>query len=196
MSWTDERIDQLRTMWDKGMSASQIAEQLGGGITRNAVIGKAHRLGLNSRPSPVKAEGGAPRTKAAATPAPAVKASEPDTPLVRAAPPMPRPVVQAVMPPAPMPLPNTGPVPPTTIMHPMANKRSRPDSGKKITLLELTDKVCKWPIGHPDEEDFHFCGAPVNAGTPYCLEHCAVAYQSQLPRKDKPRPLPMPKYRV
>ncbi len=195
MSWTDERIDQLRTMWDKGMSASQIAEQLGGGITRNAVIGKAHRLGLKSRPSPVKADSGAvPRAKAA--PAPAVKIQDPEVAFARATPVMPRPVAQVAMPPAPMPLPNTGPVPPTTTSHPMANKRSRPDMGRKITLLELTDKVCKWPIGHPDEEDFHFCGAPVNAGTPYCLEHCAVAYQSQLPRKDKPRPLPMPKYRV
>jgi GcrA cell cycle regulator len=194
MSWTDERIEQLRTMWDKGMSASQIAEQLGGNITRNAVIGKAHRLGLKSRPSPVKAD--SPRTATtkaapAPAPAPAARAQESEVAYARATPMMPRPAA-----PAPMIMPNTGPVPPTTTSHPMANRRSRPDLGAKIGLLELTDKVCKWPIGHPDEEGFHFCGAPVNPGTPYCLEHCAVAYQSQLPRKDKPRPLPMPKFRV
>ncbi len=201
MSWTDERIDQLRTMWDKGMSASQIAEQLGGAITRNAVIGKAHRLGLKSRPSPVKAEGAAsvaaaPRPKPSSVspppPPPAVRQPDAEIAFARATPMMP---VRA-LPPMPMVMPNTGPVPPTTTSHPMANRRSRPDMGHKISLLELTDKVCKWPIGHPDEEGFHFCGAPVNVGTPYCLEHCAVAYQSQLPRKDKPRPLPMPKYRV
>jgi GcrA cell cycle regulator len=195
MSWTDERIEQLRTMWDKGMSASQIAEQLGGAITRNAVIGKAHRLGLKSRPSPVKAD--SPRASAAAkaapapAPAPVARSQDPEVAFARATPMMPRPPA-----PTPMMMPNTGPVPPTTTSHPMANRRSRPDLGAKISLLELTDKVCKWPIGHPDEEGFHFCGAPVNTGTPYCLEHCAVAYQSQLPRKDKLRPLPMPKYRV
>jgi GcrA cell cycle regulator len=196
MSWTDERIDQLRTMWDKGMSASQIAEQLGNNITRNAVIGKAHRLGLKSRPSPVKADSPRAKPAPAAVPTPTptptpplVRAQDPEVAFARAAP-----VMQRA--PMPMMMPNTGPVPPTTTSHPMANRRSRPDMGRKITLLELTEKVCKWPIGHPDEEDFHFCGAPVNAGTPYCLEHCAVAYQSQLPRKDKMRPLPMPRYRV
>lgn len=134
MSWTDERIDILKQLWEKGLSASQIAEELGG-VTRNAVIGKAHRLGLKSRPSPVKA-GGAKKAAAAA------------------------------------------PKKPKVVTKP-----------KRVTLLDLSDKICKWPHGHPGEEDFHFCGKPVQAGFPYCSEHCAVAYQAQLPRRDR-RPLP------
>ncbi|MEX6724444.1 GcrA family cell cycle regulator [Parapedomonas caeni] len=135
MSWSDERIELLQRLWEKGLSASQIAEELGEGVTRNAVIGKAHRLGLKARPSPVKAE--AP--KKAAPPAPK----------------KPKPVVKP----------------------------------ERVTLLELSDKVCKWPHGHPGEEDFHFCGKPVQPGFPYCPEHCAVAYQAQLPRRDR-RPMP------
>lgn len=135
MSWTDERIELLRKLWEKGLSASQIAEELAGGVTRNAVIGKAHRLGLKSRPSPVKTEA-APKKAAAA-------------------PKKPKPVVQS----------------------------------QKVSLLDLTERVCKWPIGHPGDEDFHFCGKPSQQGFPYCSEHCAVAYQAQLPRRDR-RPPP------
>jgi GcrA cell cycle regulator len=62
----------------------------------------------------------------------------------------------------------------------------------KTTLLDLSDKICKWPIGHPGEPDFHFCGKPAQAGFPYCGEHCAVAYQAQLPRRDRNTPRPLP----
>jgi GcrA cell cycle regulator len=185
MSWTDERIEILRNLWDRGMSASQISEQLGGNITRNAVIGKAHRLGLKSRPSPVKADSARRAPPQAAAPKaapPPVVVSAPIAPVHRA---MPTESFER----APMvpPMPSPAPVP----------RRPRAEGEKVITLLDLSDKICKWPIGHPDEEDFHFCGSPVNPGTPYCAEHCAVAYQSQLPRKDRPlRPLPMPRYRV
>lgn len=129
MSWTDERIAKLRKLWDDGLSASQIADKLGN-VTRNAVIGKAHRLGLKARPSPVKQEAaGAPKTavkKPKATPRPA-----------------------------------------------------------KVTLLDLNERMCKWPIGHPGEEDFHFCGKKAEAGFPYCAQHCGEAYQSQQPRRDR-----------
>ena len=62
----------------------------------------------------------------------------------------------------------------------------------KTSLLDLTDKICKWPLGHPGEPDFHFCGAPINPGFPYCLDHCSVAYQAQLPRRDRRPPPPLP----
>jgi GcrA cell cycle regulator len=137
MSWTDDRIELLRRLWDSGKSASQIADELGHGVTRNAVIGKAHRLGLRARPSPVKPEVGAK---------------------IAPAPTQPRRIKTEAKP-------------------------------ARITLLDLNERICKWPIGHPGDEDFHFCGKPVNPGTPYCSEHCAVAYQAQLPRKDR-RPLP------
>jgi len=165
MSWTDERIDQLKQLWEAGLTASQIADKLGGGLSRNAVIGKAHRLGLKSRPSPVKSgEGGtAPEAADAAEPAPVVAAAAP----VAAETPRPKPA---------------------------APRAAAPAAGSgKTSLLDLNDKICKWPIGHPGEADFHFCGKPAQAGFPYCGEHCAVAYQAQLPRRDRPgggRPFP------
>ncbi|WCL54789.1 GcrA family cell cycle regulator [Gimibacter soli] len=136
MSWTDERIELLKNLWDSGQSASQIAKELGEGVTRNAVIGKAHRLGLKSRPSPVKAD-------------------KPEAPA--------------------------------------APKRVEKKEAKKlVTLLDLTDRMCKWPHGHPGDEDFHFCGKPSEPGMPYCASHCAEAYQAQPPRRDRrqpPRPI-------
>jgi GcrA cell cycle regulator len=208
MSWNDDRIEQLKQLWDKGVSASQIAEQLGGGITRNAVIGKAHRLGLKARPSPVKSEPGKKAVAAASTPASATAAASTPTapPPVAAAP-------AAAPTPASTPTPSVARAPEPAsaplAAEPLAEapapamaeapKKAKAAGGKatKVTLLDLNDKICKWPIGHPGDEDFHFCGKPVNPGTPYCLEHCAVAYQAQLPRRDKrPSPLPMPRYRV
>jgi len=129
MAWTEDRIEKLRKLWDDGLSASQIAKELAEGVTRNAVIGKAHRLGLKSRPSPVKI----------------------DSDKKRAAP-----------------------------------KRVPKKAGKKlVSLLDLTDRMCKWPIGHPGDSDFHFCGKSSEAGMPYCAPHCAEAYQAQPPRRDR-----------
>ncbi|WP_239018303.1 GcrA family cell cycle regulator, partial [Sphingomonas flavalba] len=67
-----------------------------------------------------------------------------------------------------------------------------PEMAGKTTLLDLSDKICKWPLGHPGEPDFHFCGEPVNPGFPYCVEHCGQAYQAQLPRRDRRAPPPLP----
>ena len=159
MAWTDERIAQLKAGWEGGMTASQIAEQLGEGVTRNAVIGKAHRLGLEARPSPVK--GGEDAVAAAPTPAPA--------PAVAAPPPA---LPTALAPAA---------------ARPVAKKPVRGGKAAKTTLLDLNEKICKWPIGHPGDADFHFCGKPSQAGFPYCTEHCLVAYQAQLPRRDRDR---------
>ena len=159
MSWTDDRIDLLKSHWEAGMTASQIAEALGG-VSRNAVIGKAHRLGLEARPSPVKV------TEAAAAVIEAVVA------LAEGA----IEGVTALAAPAPAKRPARPPV-----------KSVKP---AKTTLLDLSEKVCKWPIGHPGETDFHFCGKPAQASFPYCTEHCAIAYQAQLPRRDRSRPPP------
>lgn len=134
MAWTDDKIDTLQKLWGKGLTASQIAEKLGDGITRNAVIGKAHRLKLPSRPSPVKTE---PEKKPEPVAAPPVK------------------------------------------------KEEAPDVNK-TSLLELTEQTCKWPIGHPGDADFYFCGNPSRPGVPYCPDHCLMAFQAQLPRKDRP----------
>jgi GcrA cell cycle regulator len=161
MAWTDERIAQLKAGWEGGMTASQIAEQLGEGVTRNAVIGKAHRLGLEARPSPVK--GGEEAVEAAPAPVATAAAA---APAPRPAPAAPAPVAKAAV---------------------VAKKPVRTGKASRTTLLDLNEKICKWPIGHPGEPDFHFCGKPVQAGFPYCTEHCLVAYQAQLPRRDRDR---------
>jgi GcrA cell cycle regulator len=207
MAWTDERIDQLKRLWEQGMTASQIAEELGG-VSRNAVIGKAHRLGLQSRPSPVRSsEAPAPVEETpveAAEPAPAEAEPEEQTdsedapavaaPVAPTPAPAPAPLVRSI---GPGGFQRQGPgdqQPPITPAPPRRLVPARPtaDIAGKTSLLDLNDKICKWPIGHPGEPDFHFCGQPINPGFPYCLDHCSVAYQAQLPRRDRRPPPPLP----
>ena len=222
MSWTDERIGTLKKLWEGGATASQIADELGG-VSRNAVIGKAHRLGLKSRPSPVKAnEKKKAAKKPAAKAAPAAK--KPAEPTPKAHPKAEKTAASAVNDtPKPesksdtpsQPLPNSGnalpkivsvgpggflrqgpgdqqaPIPPAPPRRLVPAKPS-PEIADKTSLLDLSDKVCRWPVGHPGEPDFHFCGAPVNPGFPYCVEHCGRAYQAQLPRGARRPPPPLP----
>ena len=101
--WTDNLQAQLRELWEQGLTAFQIAAELS--VTRNAVIGKAHRLGLSGRASPIR--------------------------------------------------------------------QAKPS---KLTLVALKERMCKWPIGHPGETDFHFCGGEARSNSPYCPEHHARAY--------------------
>ena len=208
MSWTDERIEQLRSMWEKGLTASQIADELGG-VSRNAVIGKAHRLGLKSRPSPVKATEKAPKPAKVATPAmpkPAPAATpRPTAPVApRPAPvasrPEPKPVVEAsgvgqsIGPGGVIrqgPGDQQAPIPPAPPRRLVPAKPS-PEIADKTSLLDLNDRICRWPMGHPGEPDFHFCGQAVNPGFPYCVEHCGRAYQAQLPRGTRRPPPPPP----
>ena len=212
VSWTDERIDQLKRMWEKGMTASQIADELGG-VSRNAVIGKAHRLGLQSRPSPVKANE-APRrkpvpkkaepspTETRVTASPADSPAEVERPLpassapAASAPPAPplQPRIVSIGPGGFMrqgPGDQQAPIPPAPPRRLVPAKPSL-EIADKTSLLELTEKICKWPMGHPGEPDFHFCGDKVNPGFPYCVEHCGRAYQAQLPRGTRRPPPPMP----
>ena len=83
--------------------------------------------------------------------------------------------------------------PPSTPAPPRRLVPAKPSAeiAGKTSLLELSDKVCKWPLGHPGEPDFHFCGDKVNPGFPYCVQHCGHAYQAQLPRRDR-RAAPLP----
>ena len=225
MSWTDERIETLKTMWEAGQTASQIAEALGE-VSRNAVIGKAHRLGLQSRPSPVRpnepaaAAPAAPAPVAEPEPAPWVEevAAEPVAPADApesepAAPPEPTPRQPVFTSPfeqrrEPDPQPvmrSVGPggfvrqspgeqAPPSTPAPPRRLVPAKPsaDIAGKTGLLDLNDRICKWPLGHPGEPDFHFCGEKVNPGFPYCVQHCGHAYQAQLPRRDRRPPPPLP----
>jgi GcrA cell cycle regulator len=218
MSWTDERIDRLKELWTQGMTASQIADELGG-VSRNAVIGKAHRLGLQSRPSPVKPNEGPGETApspfepeaAAESPAEAETDEEPEAaeekPEVRersgpaaapaepaAAPAAPQPQIRSIGPGGfvrQAPGEQQSPIPPAPPRRLVPAKPS-PEIADKTSLLDLNEKICKWPIGHPGEPDFHFCGSPANPGFPYCVEHCGVAYQAQIPRRDRRPPPPLP----
>ena len=216
MSWTEERIERLKAMWTKGATASQIAEELGG-VSRNAVIGKAHRLGLESRPSPVKPgeekekkAKAAPAPKAAkpaAAPKPAPATAAPRETVAeapRAAAPA-RPQQPRQLDPQAMQYRSVGPggfirqgpgdtqapIPPAPPRRLVPAKPS-PEVADKTSLLDLNDRVCRWPMGHPGEPDFHFCGEPANPGYPYCVAHCGVAYQAQLPRRDRRPPPPLP----
>lgn len=186
MAWTEERIALLTKYWQQGHSASQIAEALGEGLTRNAVIGKAHRLGLASRPSPLKgAEAKSeerevrPKKRPAATGMPAAAEATADPSADRPAP-------------AEVPAPEPAPARPATAAPAPRRPARLPEKAKRVTLLDLNDRICKWPIGHPDEPDFHFCGKPVATSFPYCGEHCLLAYQSQQPRRDRPAGPPPP----
>jgi GcrA cell cycle regulator len=208
MSWTDERIERLKNMWAKGATASQIADELGG-VSRNAVIGKAHRLGLEQRPSPVKPGEEKEAKKAApVAAAPAPKAApKADVPARPAAAPAAQPQSpQAIDRSAPEmqyrsigpggfirqgPGDQQPPIPPAPPRRLVPAKPS-PEVADKTSLLDLNDRICKWPIGHPGEPDFHFCGEQANPGFPYCVAHCGVAYQAQLPRRDRRPPPPLP----
>jgi len=156
MGWTDERVADLKKLWLDGLSASQIAKQLGG-VTRNAVIGKVHRLGLSGRAAPSQPSRPAFR---AARPRPTQAPSAP-----RRIEPAPRPVAAAT-PSAPAPRPAVLDLPGTA------------------TVLTLGAHMCKWPIGDPSSREFSFCGRRASEGV-YCVEHARVAYQPQVKRGGK-----------
>jgi len=151
MQWTDERIEMLKQLWGQGLTASQIAERLGG-VSRNAVIGKAHRLGLSSRPSPIR--GGAP-----SGPRPARKRAS-SAPRVAAAP-------------------GTATATATRPAEETAKAETPPPAPKRTPRRAATGgtKACMWPLGDPKEQNFHFCEEPAEPGRPYCAAHCAQAYQ-------------------
>lgn len=193
MAWTDERVELLKKMWGEGQSASQIAKELGG-VTRNAVIGKVHRLGLSNRAGAsgaAKAEPAAKAPKVDAKPKAAPKAEpkpKPE-PVAKAEPVM---ETKSATPPRRQIIPAGQPLPP----QPSANEIS-PEAlakvnevekkAKKLTLMQLTERTCKWPVGDPATEDFWFCGLPVQQGKPYCEAHVGVAFQPMSSRRDRRR---------
>ena len=181
MSWTDERVELLKKMWTEGQSASQIAKELGG-VTRNAVIGKVHRLGLSNRagaasapapekkPAKAKAEAKPAAKKAPAERVVEVTVTAPRKPIVPAGQPLP-------------PQPSANEISPEAL----AKVNEVEKTAKKISLMELTERTCKWPIGDPATEDFWFCGLSVQQGKPYCEAHVGVAFQPMSSRRDRRR---------
>jgi GcrA cell cycle regulator len=158
MSWTDERVALLTKLWADGLSASQIAAELGG-ITRNAVIGKVHRLGLSGRAKSPSST--SPRPRKART-----------SGMMRVS----RPSMRG----------NTALAYDYDI-EPEPEQIEIPAEQRK-TLLELTEKTCRWPVGDPGSQEFYFCGGEAVNEAPYCSFHSRVAYQPATDRRRDKRP--------
>lgn len=157
-SWTDERVDLLRRLWDEGLSASQIAAQLGG-VTRNAVIGKVHRLGLSGRVKAADSPGNGRKKPPAREPEDEAAAETPET-----------------APPA------------TTLFFPETLPATVAEvpalaASKRVTIMDLRESMCRWPLGDPTSPDFHYCGDRSITGLPYCTHHAQIAYQPAAERK-------------
>lgn len=188
MSWTDDRVETLKRMWGEGASASTIAKALGG-VTRNAVIGKVHRLGLSNRATSAAEAAPAEAVVAAPAEAPAAPPSEPreerPMPATHSAEPVATPMRGRIIP-AGQPLP---PQPSANEISPeaLASVREVEKGSARLTLMELTERTCKWPIGDPATQDFWFCGLPAQAGKPYCEAHVGVAFQPMSSRRDRRR---------
>jgi GcrA cell cycle regulator len=162
MSWTEERVTLLTQLWGNGKSASEIAEIIGE-VTRNAVIGKAHRLGLSGRMSPIKK----------------VAPSQVSSAKVERRPVAKRRGVKAEKPEA------VAPKTAHVVIHPKAKIDDAPVGG--ATILDLTERMCRWPIGDPQDPGFRFCGRTRDSVLPYCAEHAAKAYQPPKPRREDDR---------
>ena len=148
MPWNDENVGRLKEFWDQGLPTAQIGKLLG--FTKNAVVGKAHRIGLERRPSPIRRTAVKPDRK---------KARSPILPKLN--------------------FENDGDQKTDNLL----NNSNLFNSSVKNPFATLQKRSCEWPIGHPDEQDFHFCGNDRFDDKPYCLEHCAVAYV--LPEKEE-----------
>lgn len=165
MSWTDERIELLRKLWLEGMSASRIASELADGLTRNAVIGKVYRLGLSGRTKASGAVEVAPRTRVKPVAHTAVQAAS-TVPVVRG---------NTALAIRPAPVPTEAPVATEEVVVAFV---------EPVTIVELRESMCRWPIGDPGSSEFRFCGAAKRPGSgPYCAHHAGIAYQPQHDRR-------------
>ncbi|MGV6875425.1 GcrA family cell cycle regulator [Pseudochelatococcus sp. B33] len=188
-TWTDERVEQLRKLWSDGLSASQIATEIGG-VSRNAVIGKVHRLGLSGRakapvaatPRPVR------KAPAAVTPAPRAPAVPPADPppqaqtfgntALAAARAVAGPAEDVVAKVVPQAVPQIAPQ-----VVPAARESVVVPLSERVTIMDLREYMCRWPVGDPTSPSFRFCGARSVTGMPYCAHHAGIAYQPVLERR-------------
>ncbi|WP_279481009.1 GcrA family cell cycle regulator [Aureimonas sp. SK2] len=190
MSWTDERIDLLKQLWGEGLSASQIASQLGG-VTRNAVIGKVHRLKLDSR---LKAPAALETVAAPRAARPVLVEAMPEA----APPPRALPAAPPVVAVAPVAVPPQRTARPATLgatalkIEIEAEEQEEALVGRvevphgpgevvpisrNLTLTQLSDRTCKWPLGDPLSAEFRFCGNHAPDASPYCQYHARIAFQ-------------------
>ena len=166
MSWTDERIELLSKLWLEGSSASQIAAILANGVTRNAVIGKVHRLGLSGRAKTGTQANTRPKPKVTRGPS-----QRPTQPMVRGNTAL---ALQTRPAPAPVQRPTQDVVIPIS---------------ERVTIMELREAMCRWPIGDPGSVEFRYCGSKSpGGGEPYCVPHQRIAYQPAQDRRRDRRP--------
>jgi len=169
MSWSDERVELLKKLWQDGLSASQIAAELGG-VTRNAVIGKVHRLGLSGRAkanvAPVQRQ-----RKAAARPAVKTMVFHHSRGGAALAPVM-----------------VTSPVEEEQLEAQPANQTVVIPMTKRVSIMELREGVCRWPLGDPMSADFAFCGNDCSIAATYCTHHASIAFQPSIDRRRDRQP--------
>ena len=169
MNWTDERVEKLKRLWAEGLSASQIAAQLGG-VSRNAVIGKVHRLNLPGRAKAGSAQVARSTKRVATQSRQATFATRTTTRTVTRA-------VGATMLKEEVEvetLESHEYAPASNVVVPIA---------RRLALTELTERTCKWPIGDPLKDDFCFCGNDSPDTSPYCNYHQRLAYQPSSERR-------------
>lgn len=193
MEWTEETISRLRELWAEGLSTAEIGRRLS--ITKNAVVGKAHRLSLPPRPSPIRR--GEKKQPAATAP----KAATPSTTATKAEVPpekAPQPAVATASPKAAAPVEKPAvAAQPATPEKPAAKAEKpatapRAPARPKPAISRISDPepkkrrgpTCCWPIGDPGTPGFHFCGATPIPGKPYCAEHAQIAYVKLRDRRD------------
>ena len=172
MAWTDEIVEQLKQHWIDGKSASQIASLLGNGVTRNAVIGKVHRLGLAGRAKTPSSGASRPPRRMAPPPAHRVAGPRLNSPANR----MMRGATALAF--APQALSELEQPEFESVVVPMS---------LRVTIIELKEAMCRWPLGDPASSEFRYCGSPTACG-PYCAYHGGLAYQpAQERRRDRDR---------
>ena len=172
MSWTDERVELLRKLWLEGLSASRIAAELAEGVTRNAVIGKVHRLGLSGREKAVVPANPILRARSKTAQQPSARG-----PIASPSMPMRGNTALAIQ------------------ARPMAMPQIHRSSGdvvipmtEHVTIMDLRDTMCRWPMGDPTSSEFRYCGGKSTAGEgPYCSMHSRMAYQPMQDRRRERR---------
>lgn len=156
MAWTNEMIDKLCQMWKQGLTTNEIAKNLG--VSKNSIVGKVHRLNLTARPSPIKKKEDMPTEKAAQKPlAPDPKSSKISK--------------------------NINKIKLDSVeinLAPLTEVSTKTEKNGCISLTELDNHTCRWPMGDPRDESFCFCGKKVRSGQTYCEEHAAIAYVKPL----------------
>ena len=184
MAWTEDRVEKLKMLWQDGSSASQIAKALGD-VTRNAVIGKVHRLGLSNRAGSVKPNKAKSLDSSASKARPRTLTPKVKTiidthiPAKNSIIPMRKPILTPGQPLPPQPSANE--ISPEAL----ATVKEVEKGAKKLNLLQLTERTCKWPIGDPSTHNFWFCGLAAQTGKPYCEAHVGVAFQPVSNRRDR-----------